>query len=111
MAFSEIKVVKVLIRLAGLDDRKKESTFINDAIRSEFHKKFMDKYGVVPGVYGSALYEEATIYFMALEKVGDPKNHDAIGKAIGVPIPARVEELVAEGALGKKSGRGFYDYS
>lgn len=35
----------------------------------------------------------------------------AIGKAIGVPIPARVEELVAEGALGKKSGRGFYDYS
>lgn len=49
----------------------------------EIQKKFMDKYGVVPGVYGSALYEEATIYFMALEKVGDPKNHDAIGKAIG----------------------------
>ncbi|CAJ0561565.1 unnamed protein product, partial [Mesorhabditis spiculigera] len=28
----------------GLDERKKESTFINDAIRSEFHRKFMDKY-------------------------------------------------------------------
>ncbi|CAI5453026.1 unnamed protein product [Caenorhabditis angaria] len=28
----------------GLDERKKEVQFINDAIRSEFHKKFMDKY-------------------------------------------------------------------
>ncbi|VDO85886.1 unnamed protein product [Heligmosomoides polygyrus] len=28
----------------GIDERKKESSFINDAIRSEFHKKFMDKY-------------------------------------------------------------------
>ncbi|CAI2352922.1 unnamed protein product [Caenorhabditis sp. 36 PRJEB53466] len=28
----------------GIEERKKEVTFINDAIRSEFHKKFMDKY-------------------------------------------------------------------
>jgi protein CWC15 len=28
----------------GLDERKKEPSFINDAIRSEFHKKFMSKY-------------------------------------------------------------------
>uniref|UniRef100_A0A0N5AWK2 Protein CWC15 homolog n=1 Tax=Syphacia muris TaxID=451379 RepID=A0A0N5AWK2_9BILA len=28
----------------GLEERKKEPTFINDAIRSEFHKKFMEKY-------------------------------------------------------------------
>jgi len=28
----------------GLDDKKKDATFINDAIRSEFHKKFMEKY-------------------------------------------------------------------
>ncbi|CAI4222629.1 unnamed protein product [Auanema sp. JU1783] len=27
----------------GIDERKKESSFINDAIRSEFHRKFMDK--------------------------------------------------------------------
>jgi 3-hydroxybutyryl-CoA dehydrogenase len=34
----------------------------------------------------------------------------AIGDAIGADVPRRVRELVAEGALGKKSGRGFYDY-
>jgi len=28
----------------GLDERKREPTFINDAIRSEFHRKFMEKY-------------------------------------------------------------------
>jgi 3-hydroxybutyryl-CoA dehydrogenase len=34
----------------------------------------------------------------------------AIGDAIGHPAPARVHELAADGALGKKSKRGFYDY-
>lgn len=28
----------------GIEERKKEQNFINDAIRSEFHKKFMEKY-------------------------------------------------------------------
>jgi branched-chain amino acid transport system substrate-binding protein len=49
----------------------------------EVLKKYKDKFGVIPGVYGSALYEEAQMYFMALNKVGDPKKHEAIGKAIG----------------------------
>ena len=35
----------------------------------------------------------------------------AIGETIGTEIPQRVRDLIAEGALGKKSGRGFYDYS
>jgi 3-hydroxybutyryl-CoA dehydrogenase len=34
----------------------------------------------------------------------------AIGETIGHPAPAAVTKLAAEGALGKKSGRGFYDY-
>jgi 3-hydroxybutyryl-CoA dehydrogenase len=34
----------------------------------------------------------------------------AIGETIGVDVPARLKELVKEGALGRKSKRGFYDY-
>jgi 3-hydroxybutyryl-CoA dehydrogenase len=35
---------------------------------------------------------------------------EAIGKEIGEQIPPRVNELIAEGALGRKSGRGFLSY-
>jgi 3-hydroxybutyryl-CoA dehydrogenase len=35
---------------------------------------------------------------------------EAIGDAIGAPVPERVRALVAEGALGKKAGRGLYEY-
>jgi len=35
----------------------------------------------------------------------------AIGEAIGTDIPATVDRLIDEGALGKKTGRGFYDYT
>ena len=31
----------------------------------------------------------------------------AIGRTIDVEVPARVDELIAEGALGRKTGRGF----
>jgi 3-hydroxybutyryl-CoA dehydrogenase len=34
----------------------------------------------------------------------------AIGEQIGADVPARVRELAADGALGKKAGRGFYTY-
>ena len=34
----------------------------------------------------------------------------AIGRTIGVEVPARVEALIAEGALGRKAGRGFHRY-
>jgi 3-hydroxybutyryl-CoA dehydrogenase len=35
----------------------------------------------------------------------------AIGEAIGATVPARVEQLVAAGDLGKKTGRGLHDYT
>jgi 3-hydroxybutyryl-CoA dehydrogenase len=35
----------------------------------------------------------------------------AIGETINEPIPARVEALIGEDALGRKSGRGFHSYS
>jgi 3-hydroxybutyryl-CoA dehydrogenase len=34
----------------------------------------------------------------------------AIGRTIGVEIPPRIDALIAEGALGRKSGRGFHRY-
>jgi 3-hydroxybutyryl-CoA dehydrogenase len=34
----------------------------------------------------------------------------AIGETIQAPIPSRVEQLIAEGALGRKSKRGFHSY-
>jgi len=45
--------------------------------------KYLAEYGVPSGAYGTALYEQASIYFDALEAVGDPTDHDAIGKAMG----------------------------
>jgi 3-hydroxybutyryl-CoA dehydrogenase len=34
----------------------------------------------------------------------------AIGETLGEPVPERIEQLIAQGALGRKSGRGFYSY-
>ncbi|HEY7934099.1 MAG TPA: 3-hydroxyacyl-CoA dehydrogenase family protein, partial [Solirubrobacteraceae bacterium] len=34
----------------------------------------------------------------------------AIGETIGQPIPERLSELLAQGRIGRKSGRGFHSY-
>jgi 3-hydroxybutyryl-CoA dehydrogenase len=34
----------------------------------------------------------------------------AIGETLGEPIPPSLDELIAAGALGRKSGRGFHEY-
>ncbi|WP_270043087.1 3-hydroxyacyl-CoA dehydrogenase family protein [Solirubrobacter ginsenosidimutans] len=34
----------------------------------------------------------------------------AIGRTIGADVPTRIQELIAEGALGRKTGRGFHSY-
>jgi 3-hydroxybutyryl-CoA dehydrogenase len=35
---------------------------------------------------------------------------DAIGRTIGETVPPRIGQLLGEGALGRKSGRGFHSY-
>jgi 3-hydroxybutyryl-CoA dehydrogenase len=34
----------------------------------------------------------------------------AIGRTIGAEVPERIDRMIAEAALGRKSGRGFYTY-
>lgn len=50
---------------------------------AEVLAKYEAKFGNAPGTYGPALYEQVLIYAAALEKVGDPSDRMAIGKAIG----------------------------
>lgn len=60
----------------------------------ELQSKFKAKYGTESGTYGITIYEEMNIYFDALAKVKDPRQHEAIGKAIG-----ETSKPVAEGQL------------
>jgi 3-hydroxybutyryl-CoA dehydrogenase len=35
----------------------------------------------------------------------------AIGESIGASVPAKLQQLIDDGALGRKAGRGFYSYA
>jgi branched-chain amino acid transport system substrate-binding protein len=45
-------------------------------------EKFSDRWGFDPGSYGPTLYVQVMIWAQAVEMVGDPKDHLAVGKAI-----------------------------
>jgi branched-chain amino acid transport system substrate-binding protein len=57
-------------------------------------KAYKDKYGVESGPYGVGLYEMAQLYFKALAQVGNPKDHAAIGAAIGKQRAETVAGLI-----------------
>ncbi|MBS0519166.1 MAG: ABC transporter substrate-binding protein [Proteobacteria bacterium] len=44
---------------------------------------YKQRYGIESGAYGVGLYEMTNMYFNALKQVGNPKDHKAIGKALG----------------------------
>ena len=48
----------------------------------EATEKYVSEYGKVAGPYGTGLYEQVSLYFDALETVGDTTDREAIGKAI-----------------------------
>lgn len=48
-----------------------------------FLEKFREEYNIESGPYGYQLYNEVYLFAEAIEKVGDPKDHIAIGNAIG----------------------------
>ena len=50
---------------------------------AEVLAKYQARFGIEPGTYGPARYEEGLIYAAALDEVGDPSDRLAIGKAIG----------------------------
>lgn len=50
---------------------------------AEVMAKYKTAFGVEPGTYGAALYEQVLIYAKALGEVGDPADRVAIGEAIG----------------------------
>ena len=46
----------------------------------------------------------ALLDFVGLDVAG------SIGDSLGIDGPPRIRQLVADGALGRKSGRGLHDY-
>ena len=74
--------------------------------------RFMDEHGMEPADVDACMKLGAG-HPMGPLKLLDMVGLDvavAIGESIGEDVPERVRALVAEGALGRKAGRGFYAY-
>ena len=54
--------------------------------------------------------EERGVRYLATRFSAKEAFSKAIGETIGARIPGTVEQLIAEGALGRKTGRGFHTY-
>ena len=46
-------------------------------------EKFMDRWGYESGTYGPLVYSQVMMWAAACERVGDPKDHLAVGKNLG----------------------------
>jgi 3-hydroxybutyryl-CoA dehydrogenase len=80
--------------------------FLFDAVR------FADEHGLEPADVDACLTLGAghPMGPLALLDYVGLDVSQAIGESLGVEVPERLRVLVAEGAVGKKAGRGFYTY-
>ena len=80
--------------------------FLFDAVR------FADEHGMEPAAVDACMTLGAghPMGPLALLDYVGLDVSQAIGESLGVEVPERLRALVAEGALGKKAGRGFYTY-
>jgi 3-hydroxybutyryl-CoA dehydrogenase len=80
--------------------------FLFDAVR------FADEHGMAPADVDACLTLGAghPMGPLALLDYVGLDVSQAIGESLGVEVPERLRALVAEGAVGKKAGRGFYTY-
>jgi 3-hydroxybutyryl-CoA dehydrogenase len=80
--------------------------FLFDAVR------FADEHGMAPADVDACMTLGAghPMGPLALLDYVGLDVSQAIGESLGVEVPERLRSLVAEGAVGKKAGRGFYTY-
>ena len=67
-------------------------------------------FGYVAGVAWSMLGAGHPMGPLALLDLVGLDVAQSIGNSIGADVPPRIDSLVADGALGRKAGRGFYTY-
>lgn len=61
------------------------ATLIGDGwpLGQKLEAAYEERFGMKPGFYGVSLYDQANLYFDALEIVGDPTDREAIAAEIG----------------------------